>query len=53
MMFSVIRNTLVIAFIIWVLYVALPYRLTHPELTETQLTFKMWSFGMYDPLKED
>jgi len=44
---------LVLAVISWFLYVGVVYRLTHPDLTETQLQLKVFSFGLYDPYDDD
>jgi hypothetical protein len=47
------KITLTIVFIIWAFYIGIPYRLSNPELTETQLGLKLWSLGFYDPLKPE
>ena len=48
-----LKVCLIIFFITWVFYVAIPYRLSHPELTETQFELKVFSMGFYNPLKKD
>jgi hypothetical protein len=50
---DIIKVVLTTIFLLWVFYVAIPYRFGHPELTETQLQMKIFSMGSYDPLKKD
>jgi len=46
-------TVLILVIVGWFMYVGVIYRLMHPDLTETQLQLKVFSFGVYDPYENN